>query len=95
MRRVYVLNILKWDDTRGETRSLIGGGGGVYSYIPVLPDKFLLKSEIDNTNIHSPPPPPINALVSPLDDRIRERMSLTWTLESARPKKYITNKNCI
>ena len=28
---------------RGETRALIGGGGGEYSYIRVLPDEFLLK----------------------------------------------------
>ncbi len=28
---------------RGVTRALIGGGGGVYSYIRVLPDGFLLK----------------------------------------------------
>ena len=27
----------------GVTRALIGGGGGVYSYIRVLPDGFLLK----------------------------------------------------
>jgi hypothetical protein len=54
--------------SRGVTRSLIGRGG-VYSYIGVLPDKFLLKSvvckfvskEISRAehkymNIHSPPP---------------------------------------
>ena len=29
---------------RGETRELIGGGGGEYLYIRVLPDEFLLKS---------------------------------------------------
>ena len=28
--------------SRGETRALIGGGGGEYSYIRVLPDEFLL-----------------------------------------------------
>ncbi len=47
------------------------GGGGVYSYICVMPDEFLLKSvvfkliskdisraEHEYMNIHSPPPPP-------------------------------------
>ena len=29
---------------RDVTRTLIGGGGGVYSYIHVLPDEFLFKS---------------------------------------------------
>ena len=52
---------------RGETRALIGGGE--YSYLPVLPDEFLLKSAVikvnfkrnssGRTRIHeySPPPP--------------------------------------
>ena len=31
------------DGFRGETRALIGGGGGEYSYIRVLQDEFLLK----------------------------------------------------
>ena len=32
---------------RGETRALIGGGGGgEYSYIRVLPNEFLLKSVV-------------------------------------------------
>ena len=34
---------------RAETKALIGGGGGVggvYSYIHVLPDEFLLKSVV-------------------------------------------------
>ena len=59
---------------------LKGGGGGVYSYICVLPNESLLKSvvfkfiskEISQAehkymNIQPPPPPPrINALVTPL-----------------------------
>ncbi len=50
----------------GVTRALIGGGGGgVYSYIRVLPDGFLLKLS-SFMNIHPPPPPPISALVTPL-----------------------------
>ena len=57
--------------------ALIGGGGGVYSYIRVMPDEFLLKSvvfklilkeisraEHEYMNIH--PPPPINALATAL-----------------------------
>ena len=63
---------------RGETRALIGGGGGEYSYFLVLPDEFLLKSAVIKVNFkrnssgrtriyeYSCPPPPINALVSPL-----------------------------
>ena len=52
-------------------------GGGEYSYLLVLPDEFLLKSAVikfnfkeirraehEYMNVH--PPPPINALVSPL-----------------------------
>ena len=37
---------------RGETRALIGegGGGGEYSYFLVLPDKFLLKSVVIKVN---------------------------------------------
>ena len=63
---------------RGETRALFGEGGE-YSYLLVLPDKFLLKSVViknnfkrnssDKTRIYEytpPPPPPINVLVSPL-----------------------------
>ena len=34
--------VKKFSDS-GVTRALIGGGGGVYSYIDVLPDEFLLK----------------------------------------------------
>ena len=58
---------------RGITRALIGGGG-VYSYIRVLPDGFLLKSVVFNfiskeirpakheyMNIHPPPPPLLSA----------------------------------
>ena len=64
---------------RGETRALIGGGGGEHSYLLVLPDEFLLKSAVIKVNLKRnssgrtriyeyspPPPPPINALVSPL-----------------------------
>ncbi len=57
--------------TRAVARALIGGGGGgVYSYIRVMPDEFLLKSvvfrlilkeisraEHEYMNIHPPPPP--------------------------------------
>ena len=49
--------------------SSLGGGGGVYSYIHVLPDQFLLKllnSEHEYILIYTPPPPPIKALVSPV-----------------------------
>ena len=60
---------------RGETRALIGEGGG--EYFLVLPDKFLLKSVVikvnfkrnssDRTRIYEyTPPPPNNVLVSPL-----------------------------
>ncbi len=65
-------------DTIQWRKSVNWGGGGEYSYVRVLPDEFLLKSvvfkfilkeisraEHDYMNIH-PPPPPINALVSPL-----------------------------
>ena len=64
---------------RAVARALIGGGGGVYSYIRVMPDEFLLKSvvfkliskeisrvEHEYMNIHPPPPPPINALATAL-----------------------------
>ena len=56
----------------------LGGGGGEYSYIRVLLDEFLLKSVVfkfiskyisrARTYEYSPLPPPplINALVSPL-----------------------------
>ena len=53
-----------------ETRALIGGGGGGYSYIRVLPDEFRLKSVIfkfiskeisqakhEYMNINTSPPP--------------------------------------
>ena len=63
---------------RAVTKALIGGGGGAYSYIRVLPDEFLLKSTVmtnwfskeirraerEYMNIY--PPPPINALVTAL-----------------------------
>ena len=62
---------------RAVARALIGGGGGVYSYIRVMPDEFLFKSvvfklmskeisraEHEYMNIH--PPPPINALATAL-----------------------------
>ena len=60
-------------------RALIGGGGGgVYSYIRVLPDLFLLNVNLKTTDYkisqsgrtriyeYTPPPPPINALVTAL-----------------------------
>ncbi len=58
----------------GVTRALIGGGG-VYSYIRVLPDGFRISFEIKfiskeirraEHEYYTPPPPPINALVTPL-----------------------------
>ena len=53
------------------------GGRGEYSYLFVLPDEFLLKSAVIKVNFKRnssgrtriyeySPPPPINALVSPL-----------------------------
>ena len=63
---------------RAETKALIEGGGGVYSYIRILPDEFLLKSVVITVDFkrnsagrmriyeYAPPPPPINALVSAL-----------------------------
>ena len=36
--------------TRAVTKALIGGGGGAYSYIRVLPDEFLLKSTLMTTD---------------------------------------------
>ena len=62
---------------RTVTKALIGGGGGAYSYIRVLPDEFLLKSTVMTTDFKRnlsgktriyeyPPPPPINALVTAL-----------------------------
>ena len=55
------------------------GGGGVYSYIRVLPDEFLLKSTVMTTDLKRnlsgrtriyeyPLPPPINAGVTALGD---------------------------
>ena len=59
---------------RAETKALIGGG--VYSYIRVLPDEFLLKSVVitvdfkrnssGRTRMYEYAPPPFNALVSAL-----------------------------
>ncbi len=64
--------------SRAVAGALTGGGGGVYSYIRVMPDGFLLKSvvfkliskeisgaEHEYMNI-LPPPPPINALATAL-----------------------------
>ena len=54
---------------RAVTKALIGGGGGAYSYIRVLPDKFLLKSVVITVDFkrnssgrtqiyeYAPPPP--------------------------------------
>ena len=70
--------------SRAETKALIGGGG-VYSYIRVLPDEFLLKSVVITVDFkrnssgktrlyeYATPPPPINALVSALVTRIDSR----------------------
>ena len=61
------VNIIVLD--RAETKALIGGGG-VYSYIHVLPDEFLLKSVVITVDFkrnssgrtriyeYAPPPPP-------------------------------------
>ena len=64
---------------RGETRALIGGGGGggnihIFLFCPTnvfsnqlslrLISKEIRRAEHEYMNIH--PPPPINALVSPL-----------------------------
>ena len=56
----------------------LGGGGGVYSYIHLLPDEFLLKSVVirvefkrnsraEGEYMNTPPPPSINALVKALN----------------------------
>ena len=52
----------------------MGGGGGAYSYIPILPDesleikknfKKIRRAEREYINMHPPPPPPlINTLAS-------------------------------
>ena len=77
--KYYVsLLVISRHSPRGVTRALIWGGGGrgVYSYIRVLPDGFLLKSIVFNFiskeirraehEYMNMPPPPINALVTPL-----------------------------
>ena len=56
--------------SRAVTKALIGGGGGAYSYIRVLPDEFLLKSVVitvdfkrnssGRTQIYEYTPPPPN-----------------------------------
>ena len=58
------------DVARAETTTLIGEGGDVYSYIDVLPDEFLIKSNLNSSvwkkirrpeheylNVQLPPPP--------------------------------------
>ena len=78
---------------RAETKALIGGR--VYSYIRVLPDKFLLKSTVMTTDFkrnssgrtriyeYTPPPhPPINALVSALrtfSDKFKEERATSFS----------------
>ena len=69
-----VINLL-----RAVARALIGGGGGgVYSYIRVMPDEFLLKSVVfkliskdisraEHDYMNIPPPPPINALATAMN----------------------------
>ena len=75
-------NIIRCTRIMAVARALIGGGGGVYSYIRVMPDGFLLKSvvfkfiskEISRAYheyMNTPPPPsPMNALATALT-RIR------------------------
>ena len=61
--------------SRTVTKALIGGGGGAYSYIRVLPDEFLLKSTVMTTDFKKnssgrtriyeyphPPPPQLTKL---------------------------------
>ena len=83
-----------------------GGGGGVYSYIHVLPDEFLLKLTLMTTDFkrNSPgrtrryeysPPPPINALVSPLLTRavhleVLKTLELSEFLESL--KRFVARR---
>ena len=77
---------------RAKTKALIGGGG-VYSYIRVLPDEFLLKSTVMTTDFKRnssgrtriyeyTPPPPINALVSALrtfSDKFNEERATSFS----------------
>ena len=76
--RLYSRSLFFGCKARGETRALIGGGGGVNIHIFVFcPDEFLLKLTLMTADFkrnssgrtrryeHSPLPP-INALVSPL-----------------------------
>ena len=87
------LNNVLLPTSRGETRALIGGGGGEYSYIRVLPDEFLLKLTLmtadfkrnssGRTRRHEySPPPPIYALVSPLPTSYRKptQAQQCWTI---------------
>ena len=46
MRMLYSQAASKWLVVRAGARTLIGGGGGVYSYIQVLPDLLLLKTTL-------------------------------------------------
>ena len=78
---------------RGETRTLIGGGGCEYSYIRVLPDEFLFKLTLMTADFkrnssgrtrryeYSPPPPQINALVSPLGIACEKKLFLLHVLD--------------
>ena len=43
-------NRITIDAGRAVTKALIGGGGGAYSCIRVLPDEFLLKSTVMTTD---------------------------------------------
>ena len=64
---------------RAVARTLIGEGGGIYSYIRVLSDGFLLKSIVfmvckhEYMNIH-PPPPKLSCLATALVSRMRRSM---------------------
>ena len=68
---VILMQFFPFDACRAVTKALIGGGGGAYSYIRVLPDKFLLKSTVMTTDFKRnswgrtriyeyPAPPPPN-----------------------------------
>jgi hypothetical protein len=77
-------------DYRGETRTLIVGGRSVYSHIRVLLDGFLLKLiqkqlisifQVEHEYINMlPPPPPINAVVSPRNANLNLKSNLKSTL---------------
>ena len=80
-------------EIRVVARALLGGGG-VYSYIRVMPDGFLLKSVVfkliskeisgaDHEYMSIPPPPRINALATAL---IEICFLLSFRLVTLSPK---------